>query len=68
MRRLELSHALMRAGQARRMLQIKAVRGLHAKMRAEGRVPGQEARAALAAKRLQAKMQGQTWRVSNVNE
>ena len=53
---------------ARKMLRIKGARHGHATIRASGRVPGQEARAALAAKRAREKAIGQAWRYANTLE
>ena len=72
--RLAKSHALMRAGQGRRMLRQKGARHAHAAIRASGRVPGQEARAARkvnAARRREEKAKqaslGVSWRYSSTD-
>ena len=49
-----------------KMLKAKGARHAHVTIRASGRVPGQEARAALAAKREREKNTANCWRVSNV--
>lgn len=52
----------------RKYRRIKGARRGHATIRASGRVPGQEARAALAAKRAREKATGQAWRYANTLE
>jgi hypothetical protein len=51
-----------------KMLKAKGARHAHVTIRASGRVPGQEARAALAAKRAREKAAGQAWRYANTLE
>ena len=58
---------LMRDGTlGRKLRRIKGARHAHATIRASGRVCGQEARAALAAKLQRERNLAQQWRVSNV--
>jgi len=51
-----------------RMRRIKGARHAHKTIRASGRVPGQEARAALAVKRERERILGQQWRYGNTME
>ena len=63
--RLAVSHALMRAGQWRRMLRTKGARRAHRTILSQGRQLCVEARAAKAAKRERELNTGKQWRYGN---
>jgi hypothetical protein len=65
---LALHPERLTSGYGWHLRRIKAARHAHATIRTSGRVPGQEARAALAAKREREANVGKQWRYGNVLE